>query len=45
MNQSEGMGLKTSVVGGNCDSKGDARCESENQIKEIYGSAPKVSIY
>lgn len=40
--ESEGLGLKTSVVGGNCDSKGDAKCESENQMKEIYDSAPKV---
>ena len=41
------MGLKTLAAAGNCDSMGDgdSKCDSENQMKEMYDSAPKVQIY
>ncbi|PON63265.1 GAMYB transcription factor [Trema orientale] len=39
---SEGMGLNTPVVAGNCSSKGDPKCKSENQMQEISEGAPKV---
>jgi hypothetical protein len=42
--QSEGMLSNNSVVAGNCITNGDAKYKSESPLKDLYESAPKVSI-